>query len=56
LTKVKRRLDPFFSNIKTYSTVASTIVRVKGMIETEKRVPEKIENIDRVLGKSQKKT
>jgi hypothetical protein len=43
-------------NIKTYSTVASTIVRVKGMIETEKRVPEKIENIDRVLDKSQKKT
>jgi chromosomal replication initiation ATPase DnaA len=42
--------------IEKYSTVASAIARVKGMIETDNRVAEKIENIGREIYKNQKKT
>jgi REP element-mobilizing transposase RayT len=42
--------------IEKYSTVASAIARVKGMIETDKRVAERMEELVKTINKSQRKT
>ncbi len=43
-------------NIEKYSTVASAIARVKGKVEADNKVAERIEEIVKTINKSQKKT